>query len=95
MSLPNGRARLLGQSQTLEITETAIAPALYIEIVTDVMGLPLRGHCLRIIDPTSQRAVFCPCTPQAARTIAAHLLQYADEHTSREDPNGSATVHEQ
>lgn len=90
----NGRAQLLGQQTEVQITEMSIAPALFFQMVDQFAGIRFAGKVLRIVDPAAGRAIFSPITPQAARTIAGVLLQYADDQSSGEASHGGATVHE-
>lgn len=91
--LPAG-GRLLGAPQQVAIIEQQVVPLLYIELVNQVGGVATEETCMRIVNPLSGLAVFCPISPQGAATLAGMFQRYADSHVDRGGADGSATVHE-
>lgn len=86
--------RLIGQPQQLVITSQEVVPQLYLELLDDVGGIPSKVKVLRVFNPLSGLAVFCPLSPAGARRFAVELEKYASEHLDQGGQNGSTALHE-
>jgi hypothetical protein len=91
--IPAG-GRVLGQPAQVTIREMQVVPQLFIEVVDTVGTIAASEPCLRITNPMSGLAVFCPCSPEGARNIIKILTPLASSDQVQGGSDGSTTVHE-
>lgn len=94
----NGRVpaggRLLGAPQQVAITEQQVVPLLYIEVVDNVAGIAAAETVLRVINPLSGLAVFCPISPQGVDNLIRILAPHGATAINGGGADGESTVHE-